>query len=219
MVENRLKPAQAEVTRIEDELKAMCGLAAAEDGGIAASLLLRLVESLRDPSNVDFNSLWKSAIRIDSITREPVVVHKTAGTKTRWRGTIRIEGAGHEFMAPFEGEYLEGAAAGLKAKAELALELLHQGVPFSDIEQTNATGVRLALAEEWGFDSRYFGLVGCHDPRLVKIAAQLMITEDHDPNEVAETLGESVRLVEEVLSQLTSGRPTWGSVDPKVLAA
>lgn len=213
MLDERLKPAEAEVARLVAEMSASAGAATEEDTAIAASLLLRLVESLRDPFNTTHNSLWKSAIRIDSITRQSVIVHQTAGTMTRWRGTIRIEGAGHEFAAPFEGEYLEGAAAGLKGKADVALEQLLNGTPFRNIVQTNATGVRLKLADEYGFDSRYFGLVGCDDPRLVKIAAHLMVAKHHNPEHVSEALDEPMHIVEEVLHHLTSGRPTWGAVD------
>ncbi|GEM_PF-800790 len=129
-----------------------------------------------------------------------------------WEGTIRTAGAGHEFVAPFDGEYLAGTAATLSEKVDKALELLLAGVPFADIQQTNARGVRLALAERLGFDSRYFGLPICTDPRLVRIAARLATDPARDVAKVSHLLGEPTDLVRKVLAQLTSGRPTWASV-------
>lgn len=210
--EEEWRPALLEVRRaksaVGEAVRKYCG----ENAGLAAKLLARLVASLRDPEDTEFNDLWKSAVVIDKIDTTPVVVHSHAGTLTRWEGTIRITGADHVFSAPFHGEYLQGAAAQVYAKAEYALDQLLVGVPFRQIEQTNAKGVRSALAELLCFDTRYFGLAVCDDPRLVRIAANLAMSTDRNVDQVAVRLGEPVELVTVVLAQLNSGRPTWDSV-------
>lgn len=205
----QVQPARDAAAQLNVELNNAIAAARSTNAPLHSTLLLRMVESLRNPTDTTYNDLWKGAITIDTITRTPIRVHDTAGSITRWQGTIRTSGGGHEFSAPFHGEYRDGAAAELDAKVDHAIEHLLDGVPFAAIQQTNARGVRLALAERLGFDSRYFGLPTCPDPRLVKIATRLAVDPDRNVDTVAVDLGEPVDLVARVLAQLTSGRPTW----------
>jgi hypothetical protein len=215
MSENELAAAEAEVVRLTEELKQLTTRSMKDNPAIQSDLLLHMVASLRDPHDTTYSHLWKGAVRIETISRVPIRVHDTAGTITRWEGTIRTAGGDHEFSAPFRGEYLDGAAAQLPGKVDEAVKNLLEGVPFEAIAQTNARGVRLALAERLGFDSRYFGLPTCRDPRLVRIAAHLAVDPGRDTHQVARLLEEPLPLVREVLSQLTSARPTWEAVDAR----
>jgi hypothetical protein len=209
---DQLAPALEKVAQAKAELDKVAHSGSGQDPAIRIALLLRMVESLRDPYDTTYNDLWKGAVRIERITRTPIRVHETAGILTQWEGTIRTEGADQVFSAPFHGRYLTGNAAHLPGKVDKALELLLGGVPFTEIEQSNARGVRLALAERLGFESRYFGLPLCTAPRLVKIATHLAIDPARDVAKVAILLGEPADLVRKVLAQLTSGRPTWASL-------
>ncbi len=211
-VRDELTPAQATVRRLRAELDASAQTGVGQDPAIYTGLLLRMVEALRDPHDTSYNDLWKGAVRIETITRTPIRRHDTDGILVQWDGTIRISGAGQEFSAPFHGEYLSGNLASLPDRVSHALDRLLEGVPFDDIEQTNARGVRLALAERLGFETRYFGLPICEDPRLVKIAAHLAKDSARDVTKVSNLLGEPVDLVRNVLRQLSSGRPDWNSL-------
>lgn len=204
-----VKPKRDEVADLAARVEAETAKTVAERNGAPMDVLLRLVASLRDPEDTSQNALWKRAVTIEHIERQPVRVFDTAGTRTSWTGEIRLTGAARVFSIPFSGELLDGACAGLARKTDEVMEALRNGIPFDAQNVSNPQGVRLALAHRLGYDSRRFGLLSCPDPRLVTIAAWIASDRARPLDLVAADLGEPLTLVAQVAQQLRSGRATW----------
>lgn len=181
---------------------------------VADSLLLRLVEALREPARTPWNSLMKTAIRIDEMTSAPVTRHGHSGTRISWHGTVRLTGAGQSFEIGFDGHYDIGSITTVDAKVDQIVAAMAQGVPFRSMfdpanphHTTRLKDLKPAVGERLGWPARC-PLMSCEHPLLTRVGTHLALHGRHVADTAA-ALGQPVELVAAVNDRLDSGKPDW----------
>lgn len=133
------------------------------------NLLNALIASLKDHSNTTYNRLWKSCLKIESMTKVKSISRGHGKATLIWRGTLKISSFSNTFEIPFSGSFATGTAMKVDERVQATIKLLGQGIPITEMEIPQMRELKSSVAQAMGIESRRFNLGSCLDPRILKI--------------------------------------------------
>jgi hypothetical protein len=184
--------------------------------------LLRLVESLRQPSDMSWSAMWLNAIEDFDVTTELL---RRAGHNTyvvRWAGRIVFSELSDRWAIPFQGESHIGSGTRLQTRIERLVSELLAGIPFDEGQTERRHTLKSELAATFGVPSRAFLLGTCRDPRIIRTAARLLLDRTRDDATIAAEVDQSVAFVQrirEVYLDPTRRGAAWLTRDQLQVAA
>lgn len=190
-----------------------------DSGSIAADELLRMIASLRDPTDLSYRALWIAAIR------DLVITTTEIGDARRMdvSGNLIVGDPAAPVAIPFGGSWIRQPPARRSRREEItdrAIDAMRAGIPFPPRRPT--WQVRTWIAERFGQELRAFRLMSCQDPRILRLGVAALLDHPDEPDEaLAARIGEQAALIQRIreVHTASSGKVCWLGTGSRVMAA
>ena len=174
-------------------------------------MLLKLVASLRDPTDLEYRATWLTVLRdvvVDK--RHERLPNGLTRRWVTWSGTLVLQGTESEYLVPFAGSYVLDDLEQETSEVDQIIESLAAGRSYWSIEVLGIERLRPAVAARLGYTSDRFLLTSCVDPRILRAAIAIRLG-DRTLDEIGKDLGEPIDFIERMaqIHGTAPGRARW----------